>query len=150
MKKFPRLNRALDALNKEKMVVQKDMAEGNARRSKMTDAIETLRQRLDEIAEVPPTNEAGQFDPHKFALLREAETRINKEITLLTEQLAKFDKEVTAPVQERLQEASVQAKAVETLLDRKTENAAYEQRKQEGKDMDEIAQLRWHARNLPR
>lgn len=141
--KKPRLERALEALSRERKHVQRDLAEVSARRARLTGAIERLRECRDAIAETQIVDPSGRLDRDMYLVSRGAEDRMTREMAGLSTRLEQFDREITSPVQERLRAAAVRERSVETLVERRARSEQAERERVERLALDELASFRW-------
>lgn len=143
MSKKPRLERALDALSRERKHVQRDFSEVSARRARLTTAIERLRECRDTVTETKLVDPTGRLDRDMYLVSRGAEDRITKEVGDLETRLTQFDREITEPVKERLRAAAIREKSVQTLVERRARSARVEEERRERVELDELASFRW-------
>lgn len=148
MKKTPRLERALEALAKERKLVQRDLAEVTMRRATVTRAIERLDRCRESVARTALFDEEGRLRTDVYFVARAAETRMTEELGELQKRLERFDAEVTTPVQDRLRKAAVRERAVETLVQKRRAEAQRQEAEQERKRLDEHAQHTWRRARL--
>lgn len=148
MKRSRRLERALDALARERKTVQRDLAEVTARRTHVTRAISRLENCRDTVAETPVTKD-GRLEADVYLVARDAEARLLRELETLKSRLERFDNEVTIPVQDRLHAAVVRERAMNTLIQRRRTAEEEENARRERKSMDDHALQRWHRTKAP-
>ncbi|MEL6186851.1 MAG: hypothetical protein AAFU79_19685 [Myxococcota bacterium] len=148
MKRTPRLERALEALAKERKLVQRDLAEVTMRRSTVTQAMERLERCRDSVSRTDLFDRGGRLRTDVYFVARAAEARMTEELGELRKRLERFDAEVTHPVQERLRRAAVRERAVETVVQKRRAEAERQEAEQERKRLDEHAQHVWRRGRL--
>ena len=150
MERTNRLERALDALSRERKRWQREMVEVTGRRSALSSAIERLEGCRNAVLRTSILDESGALRCDLYLVARSAETRIATEIKELEGRLATFDKEVTGPMEERLRAAAVRERAVETIVTKRKTLVQKEVEQKELAQMDEHAQIRWQSNRVSR
>lgn len=138
-----RLERALDALSRERQLRQIEMAQISSRREQITTSIQQLKETREATISTAVVDNNGHFSPSTYLVARTAEARMSVELDQLGSRLEKFDHEITDVVQDRLRASAVREKAVETLLTKQKAVAQRALEKREIRQMDECAQNRW-------
>jgi flagellar biosynthesis chaperone FliJ len=141
--KRPRLERALDALARERKTNQRDLGEVTARRARLTGALERLERCRGAVEETSVVDPSGRLNRDMYLVSRGAEDRLTREMEGLTERLRRFDDEVTHPVRERLRASAIREKSVETLVERRRRSEAADRDRRERLALDELAAYRW-------
>lgn len=142
------MDRALDALARDRKHVQRDLAEVMHRRAHVTQAIERLEDCRNSVAATAIVSD-GRLNADIYLVARDAEARLLRELDTLRARLSRFDDEVTHPVQERLRGAMVQERALSTLIQRRRAAEEKENARRERRQMDEHALQRWRRNSTP-
>jgi hypothetical protein len=141
MATFPRLRRALQALEHERRVAQLELVEVERERSRRQDEVVATEQRLEEVRRF------GCDDPLLDVAMRTvahaAGARIQGELEAKRRDLDEHARAIAEPAREKMQEASTRVRSVEFLLERRQLELEASLLATEGRLLDESGQNRY-------
>jgi hypothetical protein len=147
MTPFPRLRRALQALEHERKLAQRDLVRAEEESAALAEEVRRAEEHLAGI--LGASSDDVRLDAALRQTAHHSGQRVRAELRRREDRARAHRAEVAEPARERLLDTSVHARSVESLLERRLEEHEAARLAAEGRTLDESGQARWVRRSAP-